>query len=501
MGGRNVSGEARIPREKILAAYRAGPDAIVSLIQYLQDTYEGELRALRAEVAALSEQVKQLQQQLHTDSHNSSKPPSSDPPAQRSYPKRAKSTRTPGGQPGHEGMTLKRVEHPDRVVPHPVVRCFGCGASLRQQRVESYESRQVFDLPPIRVQVTEHRAEVKCCPVCGARCVGEFPAEAKQAVQYGHRVRAMAIYLKDHTLIPFQRNMQLMEDLFGVHLSCGTLSNMDRECAELLWPFDEKLREAVRSAAVVHFDETGTRIEGELAWLHSASTVDTTYYQVQPHRGGEAIEAIGILPGFGGIAVHDGWAAYAGYGTSHALCNAHHVRELTFLWEEEHQRWAKRLADLLLYCDKLVDRAKERGQAQLAAATLKKIKQRYKKVVLAGMRANPPPPSTAERRRGRKKRTKARNLLERLWAHREEVLRFAYDFRVPFSNNQAERDLRMMKVQQKISGTFRSWTGAVDFALIRSYLATARKRGINVIEAIAAVFAGAPCIALNSRNG
>jgi transposase len=398
-------------------------------------------------------------------------------------------------------MTLKRVKHPDRVVPHPVVRCSGCGASLRQQRVESYESRQVFDLPPIRVQVTEHRVEVKCCPVCSARCVGEFPAEAKQAVQYGPQIRSIAIYLKDHALIPFQRNMQLMEDLFGVHLSCGTLANMERECAELLWPFDEQLREAVRSAAVVHFDETGTRIEGELAWLHSASTVDTTYYQVQPHRGGEAIEAIGILPGFGGIAVHDGWAAYAGYGTLHALCNAHHVRELTFLWEEAHQRWAKRLTDLLLDWNRLVARAKERGQAQLAAATLRKIEQRYEKVVLAGMRGNPPPPPTADRRRGRKKRSKARNLLERLWAHREEVLRFAHDFRVPFSNNQAERDLRMMKVQQKISGTFRSWTGAVDFALIRSYLATARKRGINVIEAISSVFAGASLLSPEPRPG
>ena len=501
MGGGSVSGGARIPREKILAAYRAGPDAIVSLIQYLQETYEGELRALRAEVAALSEQVKQLQQQLHTDSHNSSKPPSSDPPAQRSYPKRAKSTRPPGGQPGHEGTTLKREEHPDRIVLHPVVCCCGCGTSLRQQRVEGYERRQVFDLPPIRVQVTEHRAEVRYCPICDTRCVGEFPAEATQAVQYGPRVRSIAIYLKDHALIPFQRNMQLMEDLFGVHLSCGTLANMERECAELLWPIDEQLHEAVRSAEVVHFDETGTRIEGELAWLHSASTVDTTYYQVQPHRGGEAIEAIGILPGFGGIAVHDGWAAYAGYGTLHALCNAHHVRELTFLWEEEHQRWAKRLVDLLLDWDRLVDRAKKRGQAQLAAATLRKIEQRYEKVVFAGMRVNPPPPPTAGRRRGRKKRSKARNLLERLWVHRKEVLRFAHDFRVPFSNNLAERDLRMMKVQQKISGTFRSWTGAVDFALIRSYLTTARKRGANVIEAIVAVFAGTPCIALNSQNG
>jgi transposase len=504
-GGSNVSGSLEpIPREKILAAYRAGPDAIVSLIQYLQDMYEVQLRGLQriyeAKLAELTEQIKQLQARLHTDSHNSSKPPSSDGPAHRPYVKRKKSTRKPGGQSGHEGTTLKRVSCPDSVVPHPVERCSRCGTSLRYQAAEGYEAHQVFDVPPIRVQVTEHRAEIKSCPVCGRRCVAEFPSDAQRVVQYGVRLCSIAVYLKDHALIPFERNAQLIEDLFGVHLSAGTLANMEQECAQQLQPIEEQLRDAVRTAEVVHFDETGIRIEGKLAWLHSASTANATYYRVHARRGVEAIEAIGILPAFGGIAVHDAWASYFGYEALHALCNAHHVRELTFLWEEQHQRWAKRLAEELLHGNLLVQRAKERGQHQLAPATMKKFEQRYEKVVLTGMRANPPPPPTAERRRGRKRKSKAQNLLVRLWSHREDVLRFAHDFRAPFTNNRAEQDLRMMKVQQKISGTFRSWTGAEAFALIRSYLSTARKRGMNVIEAISAVFAGAPSILLSSQS-
>jgi len=492
MGGGTSSERAPIPREKILAAYRAGPEAIVSLIQYLQDLHGAELRELRAMIDMLSQQVKQLQEQLHSDSHNSSKPPSSDGPARRAYVKREKSKRKPGGQPGHDGITLKRVEHPDYVVVHRALRCGRCSISLRGQPVGGYDRLQVFDVPPIRVEVTEHRAEIKRCPVCGQWCVGQLPAEATRAVQYGPRLRAYAIYLKDHALLPYHRNAQLMEDLFGVHLSPGTLAGMEQECAQRLQPIGEQLRQAVQAAEVVHFDETGVSINGKLSWLHCAGTLETTYYRMHPRRGMEAIEAIGILPEFHGVAMHDGWASYARYGERHGLCNAHHLRELRFLWEEEKQRWAKSVADELRRWNRLVDRAKARGQDHLAVATLKKIEQRYEKLLLAGMRANPPPQATGERRRGRKKKSKAQNLLDRMWIHRQHVLRFAHDFRVPFTNNLAERDLRMMKVQQKISGTFRSWAGADAFALIRSYLSTIRKRKMNVIDAIVAVFVSGP---------
>lgn len=498
MGGEPTASRVPIPREKILAAYRAGPEAIISLIQYLQEMYEVELRALRAEYEAklsdVAQQVKQLEERLHTDSHNSSKPPSSDGPARRPYPKRQNSKRKPGGQPGHEGITLKRVAVPDHIVVHRASGRCRCGCSLRGQPVAGYERRQVFDLPAVQVEVTEHRAEVKDCPQCGRQVVAEFPADVKHAVQYGSRICSAAIYLKDYALLPYQRLRQLMSDLFGVRVSAGTLVRIEQDCAERLKDTVEQIRREVRAAAVVHFDETGLRVEGKLSWLHSASTTESTYYHVHRRRGTEALDDMGVLEGFAGVAVHDGWVSYAGYGQRHGLCNAHHLRELTFLWEERRQSWAEQLAGDLRRWKRLVDRAKQRGQDQLATATVRKIEQRYAQLLHAGMRANPPPPPPEQRRRGRKTKGKARSLVDRLWNNRDHVLRFVRDFQVPFDNNVAERDLRMMKVQQKISGTFRSWAGAQAFAAVCSYLSTIRKRGINVIEGIASVFSGAPLL-------
>ena len=494
-------GREPIPREKILAAYRAGPDAIVSLIQYLQDLYEGDLRALRADYDVLAQQVKELQERLNSDSHNSSKPPSSDGMARRPYPQREKSKRRPGGQPGHEGITLKRVRHPDRVVVHRAADRCRCGCSLRGQRVRGYERRQVFDVPPLKVEVSEHRAEIKRCPACGLRTIGEFPAEVRHAVQYGPRIRSYAIYLKDYALLPYMRLKQLMDDLFGVRLSTGTLANMEQDCADRLRETVEQIRETVRTAAVGHFDETGLRVEGKLSWLHTASTTESTYYRVHSRRGSEALDAMEVLSDFSGVAMHDGWQSYSGYGRLHGLCNAHHLRELTFLWEERRQRWAFELAMDFRRWKRLVDRAKRRSQAHLATATIAKIERRYEQLIRCGMRANPPPPPPKQCRRGRKKKGKARSLVDRLWDNRDHVLRFVHDFRVPFDNNLAERDLRMMKVQQKISGTFRSWPGADAFAVIRSYLSTIRKRGMNVMEAIGSVFAGVPLLPASPQTG
>jgi transposase len=489
-----------MPREKILAAYRGGPEAIVSLIQYLQDLQEAELRELRAMIETLSQQVKQLQEQLHSDSHNSSKPPSSDGPARRPYVKREKSTRKPGGQPGHEGTTLQRVATPDQVVVHRATRC-RCGHSLRQQPVEGYAKRQVFEIPRVSVEVTEHRAEIKRCPACGRASRGQFPPEVTRAVQYGANLRSYVIYLKDYALLPYQRLRQLMKDLFGVPLSSGTLFAAEQECAQGLRDTVEQIRGEIAAAAVGHFDETGLRVQGKVAWLHSASTTAATYYRVHARRGTQAMDAMGVLGAFAGVAVHDGWTSYAGYGDRHGLCNAHHLRELTFLWEEGQQRWAQLLARELRRWKRLVDRAKEQGRDHLSAATVKSIEWWYEHLVRMGMRANPPPALAQTPRRGRKKRGKAGSLVDRLWENRAHVLRFVHDFRVPFDNNLAERDLRMMKVQQKISGTFRSWEGAEAFATVRSYISTIRKRGVNVIEAIASIFEGQPLLPAAPASG
>ena len=493
MGEEKQSGSKQIPREKILAAYRAGPDAILSLIQYLQDLHEAELRELRMMIETLSQQVKSLQEQLHTDSHNSNKPPSSDGPAARPYLKREKSNRKPGGQPGHEGTTLKGVANPDRIVVHSATRC-RCGMSLRQQPFDGYQKRQVFEVPRVHVKVTEHQVEIKQCPACGRQSRGVFPSDVKRTVQYGANLRSYVIYLKDYALMPYDRLRQLMQDLFGVSLSAGTLSGVELECAQGLKDTVEEIRQDVIGAEVGHFDETGLRVQGKVSWLHSASTATATYYHVDSRRGTQAMDAMGVLAEFAGVAVHDGWSSYACYGQRHGLCNAHHLRELTFLWEENRQRWAQLLVRELRHWKRLVDRAKERGRDHLSSAMVRKIEWWYEYLLRMGMRANPPPSSTPTSKRGRKKRGKAGSLVDRLWENRVHVLRFVHDFRVPFDNNLAERDLRMMKVQQKISGTFRSWEGAEAFATVRSYISTIRKRGMNVMEAISSVFTGQPLL-------
>jgi len=485
MGGENKRRLPRIERAKILDAYRAGPEAVVSLFEYLQDTLLGIIEEHEVRIQELEQRGKQ-------DSHNSSKPPSSDPPAARSYIKREKSKRRPGGQPGHEGSTLQRSASPDRVVVHRAIRC-RCGQSLRQQAAEGHEKRQVFEIPRVQLQITEHQAEIKRCPACQRLARGQFPPEVKRAVQYGANLRSYVIYLKDYALLPYERLRQLMQDLFGVRLSVGTLVGIEQECAQGLKDTVELIRGQIATAAVGHFDETGLRVQGKLSWLHSASTRATTYYRVHSRRGRQAIDAMGILGTFAGVAVHDGWTCYGSYGERHGLCNAHHLRELTFQWEEGKQRWAQLLARELRRWKRLVDRAKEQGRDHLSPTTVKTIQWWYEYLLRMGMRANPPP-SGAQPRRGRRKRGKAGSLVDRLWENRAHVLRFVHDFQVPFDNNLAERDLRMMKVQQKISGTFRSWEGADAFATVRSYISTIRKRRASVMEAIASIFTGQPLL-------
>ena len=480
----------RIPREHIVTAYRAGLDAVISMVEYQQDL----IGSLRAQIESLEARVAELERQLHTDSHNSSKPPASDGMGRKVVQTRKRTGRKPGGQKGHEGTTLRVTENPDHVVVHAVGNCCGCGKSLGQEALVGYERRQEVDLPPLRAEVTEHRGEVKLCGDCGQENRGEFPEGLKNPVQYGPRIRGTLIYLKDYALVPFERAAELMQDLFGVRLSAGTLANTEQACSGKIEGTVGRIKEQIRGSEVANLDETGLRIEGKLSWLHSAGTASATYYFPHARRGTEAMEAMGILPGYQGVAVHDFWSSYLSYRCVHALCNAHLLRELTFIWEEWGQKWAQEMAEALRGWKKLVDRAKGRALAALSARLLAQIEERYERILLKGLRANPLAAQTGPPCRGRRKKSKARNLLERLRDHREKVLRFVYDFRVSFDNNGAERDLRMMKVQQKISGTFRSWQGAVAFCRIRSYIATSRKMGLNVIEALTSVFLGEPLL-------
>jgi transposase len=495
MGGERSFQVPRVSRAQILDAYKAGPDAVVSLIEYLQEQNQSTIEQLLEIIDGLRARIESLEQKSTTDSHNSNKPPSSDGFHKRIHSRRQPSGKRPGGQKGHEGTTLAMVKHPDSIEVHSLCRCGHCGNSLKNQKVKGYQKRQVFDIPPVRVEVHEHQAEIKRCPRCGRLTTAEFPEGVRHKTQYGNRVNAWASYLKDYVLLPYERLSELFYDLFGLGISTGTLAKIDQRCSKGLGETVQSIKKALLRAPVIQCDETGIRINGKLHWLHTAGTEDLTYYAWHARRGNAATDEIGILPEYHGIAVHDHWKSYFLYKCRHALCNAHHLRELEFVIEQFNQCWAQKMVNLLLYSKELVEKAKAVGQKQIARSERSKIEQWYEQLVAEGLTANPPPPNSPQQGKpGRLKRSKPANLVERLRDRRRETLRFVHDFRVPFENNLAERDLRMMKVQQKISGTFRSTEGASAFCRIRSYISTVKKQGISVIDALSSVFDGRPLL-------
>ncbi len=449
---------------------------------------------LRREVALLEERVKELEAQVSKNSHNSSKAPSSDG-LQKPKPKsqRQRSGRKPGGQSGHVGYALEQVEEPEHIKMHEVGECEHCGASLKEIEADGIERRQVFDLPPLKVEVTEHQAEIKGCPECGKTSRGKFPVGVDHAVQYGPRLKATAVYLNQYQLLPLQRTKEVFFDVFSHGLSEGTLGNANEECFVKLEEVEKAIKEGIRQSEVAHFDETGVRVEAKTQWLHSASTPKLTHYGVHEKRGKEAMDALGILPFFAGTAVHDHWKPYFQYECEHALCNAHHLRELTYVHEQYEQWWGKEMIELLLEAKAAVEAAPThclREQRKQRRA----IEGRYDTIIAQGLLANPPPAPCASEpnKRGRKKQSKPKNLLDRLRDYKKQVLAFIYDPLVPFDNNQGERDIRMTKVQQKISGTFRSKHGAQSFCRIRGYISTVRKNNLNVMQALAAAFSAQP---------
>jgi len=476
----------QIPSEaEIRAIYRQGEDAIVSLFQ-----------STNQDLLLLTQRVQVLEDQLAKNSHNSGKPPSSDgfsKPAPKSLRKRhGKKT---GGQPGHEGNTLKAVSHPDRVEVHRVQRCQHCQASLEGVVAQKVEKRQVFDLPPVRIEVTEHQAEIKRCPCCGTVTRANFPAGITQPAQYGPEIKAQAVYLNQYQMLPLERVSETFTEFYGQRVAEGTIVEACQEAAQQVTPVNAAIQtHLTEQAEVVHFDETGARVDGKLAWLHSASTEHLTVYAIHPKRGQQAMDEMGILPKLHGRAMHDGWKSYFHYTCAHALCNAHHLRELAFLQERYPQDWETNLADLLIEIKEAIDAAKIAQASSLSPVQLSAFEQRYDLLIQQGFQANAPPqrPEDQPKKRGRIKQSPVRNLLDRFRDHKEAVLAFMYDFKVPFDNNLAERDIRMMKVKQKISGCFRSSQGAEVFCQIRGYLSTARKNGQRALDALRLAFAEKP---------
>lgn len=445
------------------------------------------IAALRAENAALKARMAELERRLELNSSNSGKPPSSDglkkPARVRNL--RERSGKKPGGQMGHKGETLRQVTDPDVVVDHYPPACSTCGAGLDPETSIGHSVRQVFDLPePQPLVVTEHRAHDCQCTACGAKTHAPFPDGVNAPVQYGARITAFVIYLLHYQLLPENRLAALMADLFGVKVAAATIARMSRTCTDRLRGFAQTVRDLVAGAPVKHMDETGFRIGGKTQWLHVASTALLTFYRVCAKRGS-------LLANVAGIVVHDHWKPYyTMQGVLHALCNAHHLRELKALVEIEKEEWAGKMQRLLRRACHVTNRARERGVA-MKPRLIDCFERRYDAILAEGLvfhQAQAPLVRAAikggGKRRGRAPRRTGHNLLLRLATRKQDTLRFLHDATVPFTNNQAERDARMMKLRQKISGGFRSLQGAMDFALIRSFFSTANKQGWNIIDAL-----------------
>lgn len=455
------------------------------------------LRALVIDQAALIEQLRQRLQELEArlakDSHNSSKPPSSDPPFKKPPPKslRMNHGRKPGGQKQHPGATLELVAQPDHHVTLPLSGACACGQDLSELAATPLpERRQVTELV-IRREITEYRTVAGTCP-CGRGHRSAFPDAVRAPVQYGPGVSAFAVFLTQFHHLPYQRTADLLASVAGMALSPGTIYTLVQEAAARLAAPVAAIGEALVKQTVAHADETGVRIGGKLHWLHVLSATCLTFFAVHAQRGRQALAAIGLLARFRGMLVHDHWSAYAGYDCTHAYCNAHHLRELIAMAETyPRHRWPPALIDLLCEANAATKLARAAGFAALPSLMVEDFCTRYDAILAAAIRQHPRAVRPPGQRR-RVKQTPAYNLITRLQAHRDAVLRFITDLQVPFDNNLAERDIRMPKLKHKVSGGFRALAGAQAFATIRSYLSTLQKQSIDVYQALVLTFQGQP---------
>jgi transposase len=452
-----------------------------------------ELLPLKEQLAQAHARIKDLEDRLAQDSRTSSKPPSSDGLARLPRSSRRPSGKRPGGQRGHPGHTLTMVEQPEEVVRHRPEVCSQCGEDLSAVAGSLAERRQVLDVPEIRLVAHEHQIEAICCPTCHTISLGSFPASVTAPVQYGPHLQALAVYLHQGQLLPTARTCEALAALCGCQIAEGTLIGWSELAAERLAPTLERIAELLVASGLQHGDETGIRVYGMLHWLHVNCTRFLTHLSWHASRGREAMDEIGIWPRFGGRGIHDRLVSYDAYTCAHSICGAHLVRDCAAVAQQEHQEWAGEMQDFLL---DLHDACQQWRLLHLTSVPTPERDDwvaRYFEILAAGYAAQPPPPASCARSRtGRRKQSKAKNLLDALLGRAEQVLALLDDLRIPFTNNQAERDLRWAKVQQKIAGTFRSATGATAFCRIRSYLSTMQKQGHPMLSALTAVFHGHP---------
>jgi transposase len=460
----------KLSKEQFRQVYDQGFDATFALFDALQQAVEN-----------LEKRVAHLEGILAKDSHNSSKPPSSNGFIRPPQSLRTKSGRKPGGQQGHQGTTLRQVQNPDQIIVH---RCWGdcaCGKPLRKAAVVDCEKKQVFDIPEIKPTVTEHQVlTIECA--CGQKHKAKFPTGVVAPVQYGRGVKALALYLMVNQLMPIERTQIIFEDILGISLSQGTLTSIAQQGYERLEPTEETIKERIIVSPVVHADETGCDLNKELWWIHGLGTLEYTWYFCDEKRGKDARDVAALLHRFGGRLVHDGWKSYLHYLCKHALCNAHHLRELVFIDEHLKEAWAKKMKKLLLDIKDSVEDAIGRNKKSLAHKLRKRYRRMYLAIIREGYAVQPPPAKRRIGQRGRLKQAPGKNLLDRLKGHIDEVLAFMYDFSIPFTNNLAERDLRMVKVKLKVSGCFRTIMGARIFCRIRSFMSTLRKQNLNILD-------------------
>ena len=460
-------------------------EATIKKVQQLLAEEEHLSVALRAALEVLLVLVQLLANRLNLNSRNSSKPPSTDrfnkDDKDNSDDKQGKNN-NPGGQPGRIGTTLQKVDAPDEI---KLLELDRTTLPPGEYKVDGFESRQVFDID-IRRVVIEYRAEILVNQF-GNRFIASFPEAVTKAVQYGNGVKAQAVYLSQYQLIPYQRVQEQFQDQFQLPISVGSIFTFNQRAYALLEQFELKLIPKMLLSSVLHADETGINISGKNHWLHCISNPQWTLYYAHAKRGSEAMTAMNVLPQFTGILCHDHWKPYFKLNCLHALCNAHHLRELTCAEEQDHQEWAKQMRELLLNIEQAV---KAQGGALPEPQSIRYTEQYRALLEQAELECPPPDPQRKPGQRGRVKRSKSRNLLERLLNYEQETLRFMIDARVPFTNNQGENDIRMTKVHQKISGCFRSQEGAEIFCRVRSYLSTCRKNNVSASEALTLLFDG-----------